>query len=227
MIPKWQTAGGAYSTTASASDEEERAGEAATIPFPMTLSSLLFLDGWKWNARTMGGALYIGGSPASIEVLHEPGFLVAGWVHITNSMDGKNVTFTFSVGKSETVFTGSASPASLYFDNTTRSDTSMMEISLVYFSDYMIEGEFPGVYEIHVNFSPPVPFEAEALKVSVTPPSSSLYPPSISPPPIIYGAEIATITITDPKTFVKQLDASKAVEEGVKRALLPFARKLV
>jgi hypothetical protein len=212
---------------ALASGDSGEGENGAVIPFPVTLYSLLFLDGWKWNAHTMSGALYIGGSPASINVFHTPGFLVAGWVNIANSMDGKNVTFTFSVGKSETVFTGSVSPASLYFGNETRSDTSMMEISLVNFSDYMLQAEYPGTYEIHVNFSPPVPFEADTLNVTVTPPSSSLYPSSISPPPIIYGAEIATISITDPKTFVKQLDASKAVEEGVKRALLPFATKLV
>ena len=154
--------------------------------------------------------------------------MFGGLVHLANSIDGKNVTYTISVGRSETVFSYTTSAAALYFNHTTRSDTSMVEVSLDNFSDFMIQPDavFPGAYDVHVNFSPPLPYEAGTATVSVTPPKVSLYPPSITPPPIFYELVIASISITDPETFAKQLDASTAVEEGVKRALLPFARQL-
>jgi hypothetical protein len=220
-IPKLQAAGDADA------EEEEGVNKGATIAFPVTLSSLLFLDGWKWDIRTIGGAMYVGGPPAVTKTFETPGFLVTGFILINNSIDGKNVTLTVSIGKSDSMVTYTTSPAALYGNNTTRSDTSMFEMSLVYFSDFMGVGENPGMYEIHVNFSPPLPYEAEMATVTLTPPGSSIYPSSITPPPIGYVATLASISITDPETFVKQLDASKAVEEGVRRALLPFARKLV
>ena len=199
------------------------------IPFPVTLSSLLFLDGWKWDAREMSGVTYVGGPPVVSDTFKTPGFMIAGLVHLANSVDAKNVTYTISVGRGETVFTYNTSAAALYFNNTTRSDTSMMEISLDNFSDFMIQpgADFPGAYDIHVNFTPPMPYESGTATVTITPPSVSLYPSSVTPPPIVYLLVLASISITDPQTFVKQLDASKAVEEGVKRALLPFATKLV
>ncbi|MGC8605592.1 MAG: Mur ligase domain-containing protein, partial [Desulfomonilaceae bacterium] len=51
----------------------------------------------------------------------EPGFMIGGLVHLANSIDGKNVTYTISVGRSETVFSYTTSAAALYFNNTTRS----------------------------------------------------------------------------------------------------------
>jgi len=207
-------------------------GESQTkpvIPFPVTLSSLLFLDGWKWDAREMSGVTYVGGPPVVSETFETPGFMIGGVVHLANSIDAKNVTYTISVGRGETVFTYSTSAADLYFDNTIRSDTSMVEVSLDNFSDFMIQpgADFPGTYDIHANFSPPLPYESGTATVTITPPSVSLYPSSVTPPPIVYLIALASISITDPETFVKQLDASTAVEEGVKRALLPFATKLV
>jgi hypothetical protein len=205
----------------------EEVNEGVTIPFPMTLSSLLFLDGWKWDTREVAGVMYVGGPPAVMKTFETPGFLVKGLSHIANSLDGKNVAHTISVGTSNSVFSYTFSPASIYFTNFTRSDASMFELSLTAFSDFMISGDFPGFYETQINFSPPMPYEANTATLTVTPPSVSVYPPSVTPPPIVYELGIASISITDPETFVKQLDASKAVEEGVKRALLPFATKLV